>query len=563
MMQSLSIARQAVAETCRHLALSFRRPALFAASRSVNPQRLTLAPQDLKTADPTAAPDIYAGRFFLAGKLIDCSGENPFTRRETPANWQAELHAFDWLRHLEADGTTLAKNNAVALITDWLETWGKPRSCIAWEADITARRLIGWICHSVTIVEAASPEFYHRWMRSIGTHITFLQRRSRLLNPGRERLLSRIALAYAGACLADQPRLLEKTSAALDRELRLQILEDGMHFTRNPAILLEMLTYLLPLRQAFERLGIEPPRQVILAVDRMMTALKFFRMGDGNLARFNGVSAGRPELISTLMFFDEAKGKPPESLLRSGYYRLELGKTIVICDAGSPPERALSETTHAGTLAFEMSSGKNLMVVNCGRPIPAQSDILPYSRATAAHSTATLNDTSSSRFYYGDRFRTLLGKRIISGRLKAWATRAATDDAKTLSAGHDGYLKPFGILHHRDLKLSQQGSLLEGCDRLTGAKAGPIKRKKPVRFAVRFHLHPSVSAGYSNDRQGLMLMCGSGDTWMFSCNEIQPILEESSFFASNSGVRRTRQIVIEGDARETPTLNWRFHQLPG
>ena len=36
--------------------------------------RLLIAPQDLRTADPTRASEIYAGRFAFAGKIVICDG---------------------------------------------------------------------------------------------------------------------------------------------------------------------------------------------------------------------------------------------------------------------------------------------------------------------------------------------------------------------------------------------------------------------------------------------------------------------------------------------------------
>jgi len=41
-------------------------------------ERLLIAPQDLRTADPTRASEIYAGRFAFAGKIVICDGRSPF-----------------------------------------------------------------------------------------------------------------------------------------------------------------------------------------------------------------------------------------------------------------------------------------------------------------------------------------------------------------------------------------------------------------------------------------------------------------------------------------------------
>ena len=45
------------------------------------PKRLLIAPQDIRTADPTMASDIYAGYFAFAGKMVNTHGRSPF---ETP-----------------------------------------------------------------------------------------------------------------------------------------------------------------------------------------------------------------------------------------------------------------------------------------------------------------------------------------------------------------------------------------------------------------------------------------------------------------------------------------------
>jgi len=42
------------------------------------PERLLLAPPDLRLADPQIAREIYHGRFLLSGHLVETGGESPF-----------------------------------------------------------------------------------------------------------------------------------------------------------------------------------------------------------------------------------------------------------------------------------------------------------------------------------------------------------------------------------------------------------------------------------------------------------------------------------------------------
>src|SRR5262249_18014173 len=50
-------------------------------------ERLVIAPQDLRTADPTRASEIYGGRFALAGKIVVCDGRSPFEMMPPSEEW--------------------------------------------------------------------------------------------------------------------------------------------------------------------------------------------------------------------------------------------------------------------------------------------------------------------------------------------------------------------------------------------------------------------------------------------------------------------------------------------
>jgi uncharacterized heparinase superfamily protein len=552
-----SVLAQASKEAMRRYARRLNRasPAWLSAAGKT-PERLILAPQDLRTPDTAAAKDIYSGRFFLAEKMVDCTGLNPFRQIDAPKSWQIELHGFGWLRHLEAEGSALTKSNAQALINDWLAIQTRSRNTLAWEPEIVAKRLISWLCHSVPVVETATPRFYQAWLKSIGQHISFLKYRSSEFPKGMPRLTARIALAYAANCVSGQSANLKNAQNMLDEELSIQILEDGGHISRNAALAVDILALLLPLRQSYARLDIAPSQTLISTIDRMISAIKFHQMGDGNLARFNGVSAGRPELISTILFYNDSMGKPPEIARFSGFQRLAMGDTLLIADTGAPPAPEYSQHASAGTLSFELSSGPNLVMINCGTGASKDSKLAPFARLTAAHTTATINESSSSRFYQSGRFFNLLKDRIIAGPKKVECTREDGADHKQFSASHDGYRRNHGIIHSRTITMRNTGSHIEGTDSFTAYGDKQLNGKKPARFDIRFHLHPSISAGKTADGKSILMMGGSGLIWKLTCIDCTPEIDESIFFASSSGPKRTKQIVLTGDARSTPSIRW-------
>ncbi|WP_204277091.1 hypothetical protein, partial [Escherichia coli] len=42
------------------------------------PERVLIAPQDLRPADPQLAEEFYHGRFALAGRVVETGGRSPF-----------------------------------------------------------------------------------------------------------------------------------------------------------------------------------------------------------------------------------------------------------------------------------------------------------------------------------------------------------------------------------------------------------------------------------------------------------------------------------------------------
>ena len=67
------------------------------------PERLVVAPTDLRIIDPFVAEEIIADRFPLAGRMMATEGESPFLLPPPSPAFEARLHAFAWLRHIRAD----------------------------------------------------------------------------------------------------------------------------------------------------------------------------------------------------------------------------------------------------------------------------------------------------------------------------------------------------------------------------------------------------------------------------------------------------------------------------
>ena len=522
----------------------FRRPG---ASRS----QLLIAPPDLRTADPTVAVEIYAGRFALAGHVVETGGESPFDVAPPSEAWLRELHSFGWLRHLRAADTPLARSNARVIVADWLSIHGRPGGEVVWDADVTARRAMSFLAQSPLILHDADHDLYWEFARSLLRHAGVLRATLGACEPGLPRIQAAIAIALIGLSLSDQERLARSGFDRVDVELLTQVLPDGGHISRNPAAIVDILVDLLPLRQALIARGIAPSATLMNAVDRMMPMLRFFRHPDGAFAHFNGVASSAGGLVATLVSYDEALGAPASSAVYSGYERVQTGSSLLLVDAGGPPPIAFSAEAHAGTLAFEFSRGAQRIIINCGAPASRHHDLRRAARRTAAHSTAVLNEESSSRFS-----SPAADAQIASGPRHVVCKRHNPPDGATvLQMSHDGYARRFGLVHERSLRLASDGSLLEGMDRFAGTPLVP-----DLQFAVRFHLHHGIAIEATGHRRALDLRLPDRSLWRFEANG--PVeLEESVHLSDVFGSRPTHQLVLSGAAGAETPVKWRLSLL--
>ncbi len=516
----------------------------------VQATRLLFAPHDLRTADPTTAGDIYSGYYAFAGRTLRTHGESPFDCLPPSEGWSEALYGFSWLRHMRAADTAIARANARALVDEFIDR-RHDRSEIAKLPAVAARRLISFLSHSPLLLEGADHAFYERFIR----HVARLTERLTLALSGAvdgaARLQCLIAVTFAAISLDGQERRLRRAEAALSDELDVQILPDGGHLSRNPGLIIELLLDLLPLRETFVARGLEPPRSVLMAIERMMPHLRLFRHGDGSLALFNGMGITPPDLMATLAAYDDARARPIEHAAYSGYDRLGAGRSTVVVDAGAAPRGANSVEAHAGCLSFEFSSGSQRIVVNCGASRFGPPELRLAARSTAAHSTVILAERSSASFGL------VLGEhRITAGPSDVRVARQDSEAGHEWVASHDGYRRTLGALHTRRLLLSNDGTTLTGEDEI----ALP-KETEALPAVARFHLHPGIRASLIREGESALLALPSGEVWEFEASGLVVTIEESIFLAAADGKRRTEQLAIHFDAAVTPQVTWQLTRV--
>ncbi len=517
--------------------------------------QLLIVPQDLRTADPSFWHEVVLDHFGLAGTVAALDGDSPFDVRPPNQAWAHALHGFGWLRHLGAAGNDEAKAMACRLAVDWVSRSNRSDTAFTWLPQVAARRVISWISHSNVLLDGANQKTYDIIANSLGAQLVRLSAEWRDTPGGHPRLLVLTALVLADLAIAGHDRRLAEAEKTFAAELQRQILPDGGHISRNPRVLVDLMLDLLPLRQCFAARGRPLPAGMHPAMQRMLTMLRYLRLGDGRLVRFNGTGVAASAGLATVLAYDDRPSTALNAASSSHYVRLERGDTIVIIDAGAPPPLEFAGEAYAGCLSFEMSVGTELLLVNGGAPAPVDAGWRAAARATASHNTLCLAETSSARLVRNRRLEAMIGSAPIREPDNVEFKTKNRDGDVVFGGQHDGYLKRFGLKHSRRIVLAASGERIEGADRLKDPY-GTLRLNHDLPFAIHFHVHPDVLCQRTETPNVAEMTLRNGEVWTFTLKGAWLALEEGTFFADSTGPTRVLQLIARGTTSGNTQVDW-------
>ncbi|MCH7928986.1 MAG: heparinase II/III family protein [Proteobacteria bacterium] len=542
----LAPARRTLDRAREALQGAFYGTALYRVSlRGRQPQALMFGPTCPWPGDAAHGAALTRGEYRFAGQLVS-AGTPPWRAQGADKMWLEEMHGFAWLHDLQAAGGPEARAAVGGAVGDWIDRCAGWHP-LAWRPDVLGRRLVSWLSHHTLILGEADRGAAGRVLASLAEQARHLTRVAASGVDGAGRIAAIKGLLFTAICLPGDERRLAHALRLLEHELGRQVLADGCHVSRSPSAHLRAFRDLVEARALLVAVRQPIPEALQNAVDRMAPILRFFRHGDGGLALFNDSCEESPALIDVALGLGEALGQPPASAPHSGFERLCAQRTLVLVDVGAPPPLADAHA-HAGPLSFEMSVGNERMVVNCGAHAGGDASWRAAQRATAAHSTVTVDDTNAFEILDDGS----LGRR--PGRVDC--TRLEDEGNIWIDASHDGYAKPFGLVHRRRLYLAADGDNLRGEDSLSG--------RGGKSFAVRFHLHPAVRASLVGEGAGALIRLASGTGWRLRASGAAIHIAESVYLGRGGEVNRSDQIVLSGPLRGgVVKVKWSLGRIEG
>lgn len=526
----------------------------LAASRArlgASPERAEPLPEPVLFGDAGRGQAMVGGTWRALGHEV-ALGQGTIWQAELPdPRLEAERQSFLWLDDLAALGNRAARGLAQAWVQDWIARQGSGRGP-GWRPELAGRRVKRWTAHCALLTKDLDRVSEERFWRALAAQQRYLERTWAEAEPGLLQLRALSGLVWTGVALPHAGHRAAMGELATAAEAFIGA--DGTIENRAPEELAEAMILLIWTARVLENAGQHAPPAHLAAIVRGVPVLRPLRLGDGGLARFHG---GGPSSADRL---DQALaelriGVQVKPRLAMGYCRLAGGRAAVVVDVAEPPPVPMR--AHAGTLAFEMSTGRQPLVVNAGPGRVFGDEWAALARQTAAHSTLEVDGRSSARFETRGLAARTFGARLADGPSLVSVRQAQDATGQWLLATHDGYIASHGLLHERRIFLDARGTELRGEDNLTvpdaraRAQCDKAGDEGFLGFAVRFHLHPAIAPELDPVRALVLLDLPGGERWMLRASGGRLAVEESVYFDPEAArPQPTRQVVVHAGLLE-------------
>lgn len=511
---------------------------------------------------------LMAGNFKFAGLLVESPGTSIWDIAPPSDDFAMALHRFAWIDDLAAVGGQEANTLARTWALQWIQRYGLGRGP-GWTPSATGRRLIHLLGHVPIIMAGIGTRDQQVLFRSLSRQAAFLERDWPKSGRGLPRIEALTGLIYAGLSLEGLGLLRRRAAEAMAESLSDDVDNEGGLPNRNPEDLLEVFTLLGWVLSALREVGEPLPDPIWAAMERIAPTLRALRHVNGHLARFHGGGAGRDGQLDKALVTSELR-LPATTSQAMGFATLHHGRLSMIVDAACPPKGRASARAHASTLAFELTSGGHPLIVNCGAGRDFGPDWAQACRATASHSTLSLEQFSSSRIGDPVILRGQTIRPIVQSPKKVMQQKSANRRGSALTLSHDGYLPTQGLTHMRRLMMTVDGREVHGEDSLRAlsrrdksmfTRAFDATGLQGIPLQIRFHLHPDTEASIDLGGRAISIALRNGEVWVFRTEHTAPLTLEPSVYMDPARLkpRATKQIVLSDQmVGYALSIDWRL-----
>jgi len=462
-----------------------------------------------------------------------------------------KLHDFGWLPALNIK---TEKELGCLIVDQWINNFSNYNEKY-WTFDVITNRLINWISSYDIIFKNSDLIFRSKVINNIVKQAKHLFKNINLINTGIDKIKSLAALILVGNSFEQYEEYTQFGLKNLEDELSDFINKDGFVKTKNPEDLFWTLYFLVLIKEWLILSRKQTPAFINIYINSLGISFKFLRFSNGDLPLFNGANQ-----INTERFYEylESRGYEFENMenIFCGYAKIKSKKIEIFMDANNPSSMLHSRNYQAGPLSFELSSNGEKFICNSGSAKNLGEELSYLSSSTAAHSTVTINDTSSCIFQKNKMIRKYFGNSLIEKHDIFKKEFKNDKEFIKCTIGHNGYEKRFKLLHERQITLFKNKSHVEGIDNL---KCKNLENKN-LTYSVRFHIHPDIriTKTMGND---ILLSSNNGEGWIFRSPQIPTKIEKNLYFGNPNIIKESSFILLEGNIEnENTNIIWHLEK---
>ncbi len=314
--------------------------------------------------------------------------------------WNFNLHYFEYGIALAASyrktGDEAYYNKLVELYSDWHDTCFSKVSGDAWHPYTISLRL-----KNLLIIAGLLSKKSSDWVALVSQDI-YDQYRFLAANPeknllGNHYFENLVTLYLCGMFFSEQDKLTVYRKLLI-KEIKEQILPDGMHFERS------FMYHNLILEDIIRTFSLSDGFYCVEALDvllKMAACTEGFECND-RLPAFNdtgsNVAKTNLRLVRAVRDIVSLRRDPENVLSQAGYYRYDRAKWNLIVDAGDYAPEYISGHGHCDMLSLELYCDDEPILVNSGT-YQYQSELRGYFRSTKAHNTLQVRGIEQSEIW--------------------------------------------------------------------------------------------------------------------------------------------------------------------
>ena len=477
-------------------------------------------------------------------KIEDLYLNSVWSNKDLAKKDYRNLHSFFWLFSLDLKSS---KKNIHSIILNWIEenyNYNKKN----WEIDILSKRTIAWISNSRLTYEDSDEIYKNKFSTIIQKQINHLINeieKSILIN---DKMVGCAAIILTGLSFKEKEKYLDFGLSLLKKIINFSF--DAQGFPKSRSIRQQnfYLKYFVLIREWLKESQSEIPVYLDEIIFYLGKSYSILCKGMKKSILFNGNHETDNKDFDQYLNYHRYKFKS-NSLEAGGYAVFKNKKICLAMDIGPTPEKKFSKDYQCGALSFEIISNDKKLICNSGYFQKIKHKLNDISKSTANHSALIIDNHSSCKINKSklevENELKILNKNFIIEK-NYW----------NISASHDGYNKPYGIIHERQIEFFLESNKFVGQDKL-------IKKKnfKSSNFEIRFHLEPNVKIMKTQDGKSILIDI-ENEGWKFTAQGYTIDIETGLYFGKKNSFTENQNLFISGITQmEDQIIKWEFEKI--